>query len=61
LMGLIFFFHSFVVAPISVLFSIFIYSLELLVTFLQAYIFTMLTAVFTGLVLGDHVHEDVHH
>jgi len=43
------------------LFSIFIYSLELLVTFLQAYIFTMLTAVFTGLVLGDHVHEDVHH
>jgi F-type H+-transporting ATPase subunit a len=61
LMGLIFFFKSLIVAPISVLFSIFIYSLELLVTFLQAYIFTMLTAVFTGLVLGDHVHEDHSH
>jgi len=61
LMGLIFFFHSFVVAPISILFAIFIYSLELLVVFLQAYIFTMLTAVFTGLVLGDHVHEEGHH
>jgi F0F1-type ATP synthase membrane subunit a len=30
------------------------------VCFLQAYIFTMLTAVFTGLAIGDHKSEDPH-
>lgn len=67
LVGLIFFFSqdmgavvgSFV-APVSVLFSVFIYLLELLVAFLQAYIFAMLTSVFVGLALGDHVHDDHH-
>lgn len=34
---------------VSVLFSIFMYALELLVAFLQAYVFTMLSAVFIGL------------
>lgn len=34
---------------VSVLFSIFMYCLELLVAFLQAYVFTMLSAVFIGL------------
>ncbi len=68
LVGLIFFFAQEMgevvgwgVAPISVLFSVFIYLLELLVAFLQAYIFTMLSAVFVGLALGDHAHEDHHH
>jgi F-type H+-transporting ATPase subunit a len=50
------------VAPVSVAFSIFMYFLELLVAFLQAYIFTILTAVFTGLAIGDHKHdESAHH
>jgi F-type H+-transporting ATPase subunit a len=32
------------------------------VAFLQAYIFTLLTAVFIGLALGDHAHEEhAHH
>jgi F-type H+-transporting ATPase subunit a len=61
LVGLIFFFKSLAVAPISVAFSVFIYLLELLVAFLQAYIFAMLTAVFVGLALGDHAHDDHHH
>lgn len=68
LVGLIFFFAQEMgttvgwgVAPISVLFSVFIYLLELLVAFLQAYIFTMLSAVFVGLALGDHAHDDHHH
>ena len=68
LVGLIFFFAQEMgqivgwgVAPISVLFSVFIYLLELLVAFLQAYIFTMLSAVFVGLALGDHAHHDDHH
>lgn len=61
LVGLIFFFKSFAVTPVSVSFSVFIYLLELLVAFLQAYIFSMLTSVFVGLALGDHASHDDHH
>jgi F-type H+-transporting ATPase subunit a len=39
----------YVVAPLSVGFTLFVYLLELLVAFLQAYIFTMLTAQFIGM------------
>jgi F-type H+-transporting ATPase subunit a len=43
------------VAPLSVLFVLFIYLIEILVAFLQAYIFTLLSAVFIGLaVKEDH-------
>lgn len=59
LVGLIFYFQSYSVAPISVAFSVFMYFLELLVAFLQAYIFTILTAVFTG--LGVHSHDEHEH
>ncbi len=58
--GLIFFFRSIAVAPASVAFSVFIYFLELLAVFLQAYIFTMLTAVFTGMAIGEHAHDEAH-
>lgn len=63
LTGLIFYFQSYAVAPVSVAFSLFIMSLELLVAFLQAYIFSMLVAVFIGLELGDHKddHGHAHH
>lgn len=47
LIGLIFVETYFIV--VSVPFSLFVNCLELLVIFLQAYIFTMLTAVFTGM------------
>lgn len=60
LIGLIFFFQTPFVAAVSTPFSIFIYALETLVVFLQAYIFTMLTAVFVGLSLGDHAHDHEH-
>lgn len=60
LIGLIFFFQTPFVAAVSTPFSIFIYALETLVVFLQAYIFTMLTAVFVGLSLGDHAHDHDH-
>jgi F-type H+-transporting ATPase subunit a len=46
-----------VVAPLSMLFTIFLYFLELLVAALQAYIFTMLSALFIGEAVADH-HED---
>lgn len=55
LVGLIFYFRSLVVAPVSVGFSIFMYFIEMLVAFLQAYIFVILTAVFTGLGM-EHEH-----
>ena len=46
---------AFGVAPLSVLFVLFIMLIELLVAFLQAYIFTLLSAVFIGLaVKEDH-------
>lgn len=38
-------------------FSVFIMLLELLVSFLQAFVFTMLTCIFTGLAIGDHPKE----
>jgi F-type H+-transporting ATPase subunit a len=52
---------SYIVAVVmSVPFSIFIYLLELFVAFLQAFIFTMLSALFIGLASaheGDEAHE----
>lgn len=54
-------FMSAVFIPVSVGFSLFIYLLELLVAFLQAYIFTTLTAVFTGMAMAGHDHHDEHH
>lgn len=50
-------------SPISIAFTIFIYFIEVLVAFLQAYIFTNLTAVFIGSAFEgghDHHEETVH-
>src|SRR5688500_16020454 len=48
-------------SPLSVAFVIFIYLIELLVAFLQAYIFTNLTAVFIGQAFeGGHDDADAH-
>ncbi len=41
------------VAPLSVLFVLFISLIEILVAFLQAYIFTLLSAVFIGLAVSE--------
>ena len=42
-------------SPFSIAFTVFIYMIELLVAFLQAFIFTMLTAVFIGQAFeGEH-------
>ena len=41
------------VAPLSVVFVLFIMLIELLVAFLQAYIFTLLSAVFIGLAVAE--------
>lgn len=54
LLGFIFMSESYFIAPISVLSSVLIYFLELLVAFLQAFIFSLLTAVFIGTVMHRH-------
>ena len=54
LVGLIFVFGSWVVAGGTVLFVLFMLCLELLVAFLQAYIFALLTSVFIGLMQHEH-------
>lgn len=50
-------------SPISIAFAVFIYVIEVLVAFIQAFIFTNLTAVFVGQATEDHhQHEgDAHH
>lgn len=60
LLGLIFFFESLAISPVSVAFALFIDVLECLVAFLQAYIFTMLTALFIGAATADHGHDEEH-
>ncbi len=48
-LGLIILFKTFLVSPVSVGFGVFVYFLELLVAVIQAYIFTMLSALFIGM------------
>ncbi len=45
-------------SPISIAFSVFIYLIEILVAFIQAYIFTALTAVFISGAIGDHHYDE---
>lgn len=48
-------------SPVSLAFSVFIYVIEILVAFIQAFIFTNLTAVFIGQAFeGEHAHDDAH-
>ncbi|UNZ00457.1 F0F1 ATP synthase subunit A [Zhouia spongiae] len=54
LVSLIFIFESAAVSPISIGFSLFMYGLELLVAALQAYVFTLLSALFIGQAVEDH-------
>lgn len=63
LLGLIFIIGNVAVSVVAVPFAIFIYLLELFVAFLQAYIFTMLSALFIGMGVAmghhdEHGHEE---
>lgn len=65
LIGLIFTFNSLFggavaagVAPVSLLMTLFISFVKLLVAFIQAYVFTMLSALFIGMAVAEHAtHE----
>lgn len=48
-------------SPMSVLFAVFIYLIEIMVAFIQAFIFTNLTAVFIGQAFEGGHHDEAHH
>ncbi len=56
LLALIFIFDTIWVSPVSIFFVIFMDCLELLVAFLQAYVFTLLSALFISLALVEEHH-----
>ena len=67
LIGMIFTFSSlfgpvggYGVAPVAVGFTLFINVLELLIAFIQAYIFTFLSALFIGMAMAEHEHAEAH-
>jgi len=57
LIGLMFIFHSWIGSTLSFGLSVFISLIELLVAALQAYIFTMLTALYFGSAVAEHEHH----
>ncbi|MET2983863.1 F0F1 ATP synthase subunit A [Aureibaculum conchae] len=56
LMSLIFVFKSMAVAPVSVAFALFITVIEIIVTAIQAYIFTVLSALYFGMATEEEHH-----
>lgn len=58
LLGILFFYKTIFLSLAITPFSVFMYFLELLVATIQAYLFTLLTAIFVGLAIGHH---DEHH
>jgi F-type H+-transporting ATPase subunit a len=49
------------VSVVSVAFSVFMGLLELLVAFIQAYVFTLLSALYFGMATAEHSHAEEHH
>jgi len=58
LVSLIFIFKTVWVSPGAILLTLFISSLELLVAALQAFVFTMLTAMYIGTAVTSHDHHE---
>jgi F-type H+-transporting ATPase subunit a len=62
LFSLIFIFESIAIGPVSVAFAVFMNFLELFVALLQAYIFTLLSAMYFGGAVEEHDgHSDLGH
>lgn len=51
-------FVGYAVSPVSVGFGIFMAMIELLVAFLQAYVFTLLSAIYFGMATEEHAHQE---
>ena len=61
LLGLIVVFQNWIAGPAFFGFTLFISIIELLVAFLQAYIFTLLSALYIGMAVEDHEHHPEDH
>jgi F-type H+-transporting ATPase subunit a len=61
LLGLTFIFKSAVVGVAATMFSTVMSLLELFVALLQAYVFTLLSAMYFGQAVAEHEHGDDHH
>jgi len=61
LLGLIVIFKNWIAGPAFFGFTLFISVIELLVAFLQAYIFTLLSALYIGMAVEDHDHHPDDH
>jgi F-type H+-transporting ATPase subunit a len=60
LIALVFIFKSVYMGPVSVLFGLFMNMVELLVAFIQAFVFTLLSAIYFGLAVEEHDHGHGH-
>jgi F-type H+-transporting ATPase subunit a len=60
LVGLIFVFQNWIGSSLSFVLAFAISMIELLVALLQAYIFTMLSALYFGFAVEEHGHEEAH-
>ncbi len=60
LIALVFIFESSYIGFVSVLFGLFMNFLELLVAFIQAFVFTLLSAIYFGLAVAEHEHHEEH-
>ena len=61
LFGLIFIFQSFVIAPVISLFALFLNFIEIMVAFIQAFIFTLLSSMYIGSAIENNHDADLGH
>lgn len=61
LFGLIFIFQSMFIAPVISLFALFLNFIEIMVAFIQAFIFTLLSSMYIGSAIEEHGHADHGH
>lgn len=60
LIALVFIFESVLLSPVSIFFGLFMNLVELLVAFIQAFVFTLLSAIYIGMAVEEHEHHDTH-
>lgn len=61
LFSLIFIFKSFLLAPVIGAFALFMNFIEIMVAFIQAFIFTLLSSMYIGSAIEEHSHADHGH
>ena len=61
LIALVFIFETWTMGIVSVMFGLFMNMVELLVAFIQAFVFTLLSAIYFGLAVEEHHHDESAH